>query len=68
MTEIKVNESTFERFVRIIVGGIFLILAAYLPMNAVLLWIFVIVGLILMLTGLCGYCPLYGLLNISTAR
>ncbi len=68
MAEMKMNQSTFERFVRIIVGGILLILATYLPIGQILSWIMVILGLILMLTGLAGWSPLYSLLKISTKK
>jgi len=66
--EIKVNQSVPERFARIIVGGILLLLASYIPMNVVLIWVLVIVGILLMFTGLIGWCPLYSLFNINTNR
>lgn len=65
---IEMNQSTFERFVRIIAGGILLLLATYVPMNTILTWILIILGLILMLTGLSGWCPLYKLLGIKTNK
>jgi VIT1/CCC1 family predicted Fe2+/Mn2+ transporter len=66
--EIKMNQSTFERFARIILGGLLLLLASYVPMNALLSWIAVLAGLILMLTGLAGWCPIYSALNLSTKK
>lgn len=66
MADLKMNQSTFERFARIVVGGILLILATYVPMGGILVWVLVIVGLILMLTGLAGWCPIYSLFKIST--
>lgn len=66
--EIKMNQSTFERFVRIILGGLLLLLASYVPMNALLSWIAVLAGLVLMLTGLAGWCPIYSVLNLSTKK
>lgn len=68
MAEMKMNQSTFERFVRIVVGGILLILATYLPVGPALSWVLVIVGLGLMLTGLAGWCPIYSALNLSTKK
>lgn len=68
MAEIKVNQSTFERFARIVIGGVLFVLATYIPMNTILVWILVIVGLILILTGLAGWCPIYSMLNISTKK
>ncbi|MCU0640935.1 MAG: DUF2892 domain-containing protein [Candidatus Margulisbacteria bacterium] len=68
MSDIKMNLSTFERFARIIIGGIFLLVASYVPVSDLLAWLLVIVGLILMLTGLAGWCPLYSLLKISSKK
>lgn len=66
MSDIKMNMSTFDRFARIIIGGVLLLLATYVPVSGLVAWILVVVGLILMLTGLAGWCPLYSLLKIST--
>ena len=68
MTEMKVNQSPFERFARIIIGGLLLVLATYVPMSAALSWILVVAGVILMLTGLAGYCPIYATLGINTNK
>ena len=62
------NQSTFERFVRIIIGGILMLVSTYVPMNPVLSWILVTLGLVLMLTGLSGRCPIYAAFNISTKK
>ena len=61
---IRVNESMVERFARIIIGGILLLLITYLAMPAVLFWSFLVIGLFLILTGLSGYCLIYDLLKI----
>ncbi len=65
----KVNESMFDRSVRVLIG-----------LGLVALWVFgvvtitawaivaVAVGAILVLTGLVGFCPLYAVLGGSTAR
>jgi len=66
--ETKMNQSTTERFIRIIVGGSFMLLATYIKMNFILVWILIILGLILMLTGLAGVCPIYSLFKISTNK
>jgi len=64
----KINQSTLDRFVRIIVGGIFLLLASYIKMNGLLTWILVVLGILLMLTGLAGVSLIYSLLNIRTNK
>jgi hypothetical protein len=47
-------QSMIERFARIILGGILLVAAAYIPMGAPLTWLLVVPGLFLLLTGLAG--------------
>jgi len=66
MADLKMNLSTVDRFVRIVVGGVLLLLATYIPMSSLLGWVLIIAGLILMLTGLAGWCPIYSALKIST--
>lgn len=68
MAELKMNMSTSERFIRIIIGGALLMLATYVPMGMVLAWILVVVGVILMLTGLAGFCPVWSMLGINTKK
>ncbi|MDD5383240.1 MAG: DUF2892 domain-containing protein [Candidatus Margulisbacteria bacterium] len=65
---IERNESTTDRFIRIIIGGILVLATSYISMSTVLLFILLIVGLFLMLTGLAGFCPLYKLLGIRTGK
>jgi len=64
----KKNMSEIDRFVRIIIGGALLLIATYVPLSAALAWALIVVGLVLMLTGLAGFCPLYALLNINTKK
>ncbi|OGC11954.1 hypothetical protein A3K48_05695 [candidate division WOR-1 bacterium RIFOXYA12_FULL_52_29] len=64
--EIKKNQSTTERFIRIILGGGLLLVATYVPMAAILVWLLLIFGVILMLTGLAGYCPIKALIQKLT--
>jgi len=58
-------ENGFERLARIVIGGIFLIVPSYIPVqssmvsSSILNWLFTITGIILILTGLVGYSPLY---------
>ena len=66
MTEIKMNMSTFDRFARIIIGGVLLLIVSNVPVSGLVAWVIVIAGLILMLTGLSGWCPIYSLLKIRT--
>ncbi len=59
----KANEGTFDRILRVIVGLGLLSLIFVGPQTV---WGYV--GLVPLLTGLVGYCPLYSLLGICTAK
>ena len=59
----KLNLSTVDRVLRVVLG---LAIVAYFlttPYQAVAL-----VGVILAVTGLVGWCPIYRLLRVSTRR
>lgn len=56
-----VNEGTLDRVVRVVVGLVLLSLVFVGPHTA-LGWI----GVVPLLTGLVGYCPLYRVLGINT--
>ncbi|UWQ78977.1 DUF2892 domain-containing protein [Leisingera sp. S132] len=55
------NEGTLDRALRIILGLILLSLVFIGPQT---LW--GLIGLVPLLTGLMGYCPLYQILGLST--
>ena len=55
------NEGTIDRALRVIAGAGILSLAFIGPQTA---WGYV--GLVPLITGLVGYCPLYSLLGLST--
>lgn len=59
----RVNESNTDRIVRVIVGGglLYFGYSAASPWN----WIAIGVGVVLLLTGLVGYCVIYDLLKIK---
>jgi hypothetical protein len=57
------NIAAFERVARVVVGLLLLALVFVGPRTA---WGYL--GLIPLLTGLVGYCPLYHALGISTNR
>ena len=56
------NEGTIDRTLRIFVGVLLLGLAV--SGTTALGWI----GVVPLLTGLMGYCPLYSVLGISTCK
>ncbi len=57
------NENAFDRVARVVVGLVVLALVFVGPKT---LW--GLVGLVPLLTGVVGFCPLYRLLAISTSR
>jgi hypothetical protein len=57
----KTNEGNLDRALRVIAGLVLIGLAAT---GTVGLWGYV--GVVLLLTGAVGYCPLYSLLGLST--
>ena len=62
----KVNEAVWDRVARVL-GGVLLMALGWGGMAAGG-WdlVFKIIGILLVVTGLVGYCPLYTLLKIST--
>jgi hypothetical protein len=64
----KTNESTLDRIIRIVLGIALLGLRAANVVMGTLGWVFLIVGAIALVTGLIGFCPLYTLLKIKTKK
>ncbi len=57
------NESKFDRVFRVVLGVVLLALVFVGPKT---LW--GLVGLIPLVTGFVGFCPIYRLLGLSTSR
>lgn len=57
----KNNVGKIDRIIRIVVGVV-LVANVFYGLNSPLGWI----GLVLIVTGIGGICPLYSLLNINT--
>ena len=67
----KANEGKTDRIIRLVLG-VLLIAVGLWPLNglqaAVGGIIVAVIGLILLITGITGYCALYSLLGISTRK
>ena len=68
----KFNVGTPDRIARLIIG-VLLLAAPFVTgwalfANPVWTWVFVIVGLVLAVTGLVRFCPAYAIFNLSTSR
>ncbi len=62
----KTNEGTADRALRVIVGIVLLALYVMGTVTGVWAWGALIVGIIALVTGLVGTCPLYMVLGLST--
>jgi uncharacterized membrane protein HdeD (DUF308 family) len=63
------NEGTTDRVVRVILGIILLYVGAiYMGLSGILSYIVVIVGLLLLVTGLIGFCYLYSVFGMNTCK
>lgn len=64
----KANVGDVDRWVRLVIGAILALVGGYVFKQGALFWIFVIIGIILLLTALFSWCPLYSILKISTRK
>lgn len=64
----KSNEGGADRLIRIIAGVVLFMLGWGILKNNILGIIFDILGVILFVTGITGFCGLYKLLGISTKK
>ncbi len=60
------NESNLDRTLRAIIGAVLVIAWAVGWLSGVWAVVLGIIGLVLLLTGIVGFCPAYRLLGIST--
>ena len=65
---IKQNEGTFDRFARIILGGVCMLIGSYFSMPGFMVLALMIIGLYLMFSGLAGQCVLYKIFGVSTCK
>jgi len=68
----KFNVGTPDRIARLIIG-VLLLVAPFVTgwalfANPIWTWAFVIVGLVLAVTGIVRFCPAYAIFNLSTSR
>jgi len=64
----KTNESGLDRVIRIVVGIVLFVLYFTGVVSGTLGIISLIVGAILVITGIVGFCPLYALLKFRTNK
>ncbi len=64
----KVNEASWDRIVRVVLGVVLLYLGLAGVVTGGLGIVLDVLGVVLLLTGAVGFCPLYALLGLRTAR
>ncbi|UJW87318.1 YgaP family membrane protein [Devosia sp. SL43] len=68
----RINVGTPDRIARIVIGAVLVLLPFVSGMalfaNPVWLWASVIVGVVLIVTALVRFCPLYAILGLSTCK
>ena len=64
----KTNENPIDRIIRIVVGIALTVLGPLGIASGAWMWVAGVLGTILLLTGIVGFCPLYALLKLSTVK
>jgi VIT1/CCC1 family predicted Fe2+/Mn2+ transporter len=65
---IQQNQSTLDRFARIILGGIMMIATSYIAMPSAVVFVIMVTGLYLMFSGLSGHCFIYQMFGVNTCK
>ena len=63
---LKVNEASWDRIARVVLGIVLLYLGLGGMVSGSLGIVLDILGAVLLLTGLAGFCPLYALFKFGT--
>ena len=66
--EIKKNENSFDRFVKVLIGVMILFFTFYWQLPLIFALLLGFFALWCIITGIIGYCPLYSLLGINTLK
>ena len=64
----KTNENPIDRIIRVVVGIALIVLGPLGIASGAWMWVAGVLGTILLLTGIVGFCPLYALLKLSTVK
>ena len=63
-----INEAGWDRILRVLVGILLLALGFGSVVAGTLGLVFKVIGSLLLVTGLVGYCPVYALLKVRTKK
>lgn len=64
----KLNESNLDRIVRVVVGIVLLYLGFGGALSGAMAIVADVLGAVMLLTGVAGFCPLYTLFKFSTLK
>ena len=64
----RINIGTPERLARIVLGLILLAVALLASLSTLWTWVLVVVGLVLVVTGIVRFCPAWAVFGINTAE
>ncbi len=62
------NESIVDRVIRFVLGAVLVYAWYAVLVTGVLATVALVLGVVLVLTGLIGWCPLYSLFGMSTRQ
>lgn len=62
------NEGTVDRVIRVILGSVLIIGPMQFGLSGVLAIIMMLIGLIMLITGIIGHCGLYTVIGINTLK
>jgi len=62
------NVGVSDRIIRLLIVLVIALLRAFNVISGAVAIVLIVIAVILLLTSIFGYCPLYGLLGISTAK
>jgi hypothetical protein len=64
----KPNEGTTDRIIRLILGVVLILIGWPVLGNNTLGIVFDVIGVILLITGITGFCAIYRVLGINTIK
>ena len=64
----KPNQSLVDRTIRVVLGLALVAAIFYYTPATAWVWVMAILAIILISTGLAGFCPIYSMLKISTKK
>ncbi|MEA5078994.1 MAG: DUF2892 domain-containing protein [Anaerolineaceae bacterium] len=64
----KTNESSMDRYIRVILGVVLVVLGLLGVVSGTLAIVFYAIGAIAIITGLVGFCPLYAVFKFRTNK